>query len=166
MKFNLTKQQFHKDFPFRTITTEDSLHLGKLMYEGYKDTIDYENETEEEFLQEIHNTFNDEYGPCLFNCSFLIEQDTIPVAATIITVFKGLPLLAYTVTSKMNTNKGYSTFLIKKSINELIALGYKELYLVVTIENESALHIYKRLGFVEISGNWEDIINNKTGISN
>jgi GNAT superfamily N-acetyltransferase len=135
--------------------------LGKLMYEGYTDTIDYENETEGDFIAEIERTFEGQYGPCLYNSSFVIEDDSTPVATSIITLFKGVPLLTYTVTNPKHLNKGYSTYLIRRSMNELLVNGYEDLYLVVTIGNSSAIHIYEKLGFVEIFGEWEDILSKK-----
>lgn len=158
MKMSLREQKLLRNFNFREISTDDAIPLGRLFYESYKDTIDYENESEYEFITEITKTFDGQYGPCLFDCSFVIEENLIPVAASIITLFKGVPLLAYTVTNPNYQNKGYSTFLIKKSINKLKSDGYKNLYLVVTIGNKSAMHIYKKLGFLEVDGDWDDFI--------
>ena len=44
-------------------------------------------------------------------------------------------------------NQGMAAFLLKNSINALLAHGYKELYLVVTQGNLEAQHLYEKIGF-------------------
>lgn len=158
MKVQLKSQAFKRQFPCRSIKPEDSKILGNLMYEGYKDTIDYENETEEQFITEIQKTFGGQYGPFLNDCSFIIEEDNVAVSTSIITLFKKVPLLTYTVTNPKHLNKGYSTFLIKKSMESLFSKGYENLYLIVTIGNCSAINIYEKLGFSEVIGEWDEVL--------
>jgi predicted GNAT family acetyltransferase len=160
VKINLIKQSYRKEFPLRNIGDRDAKSLGELMYHGCRNTIDYEDETIEEFITEVQNTLEGQYGPFLQNCFFLIEVTQKPVAATIISLFKGVTLVTYTVTHPDHVNNGYSTYLIKKSMDALLTIGYKELYLVVTVGNESARHIYNKLGFTEIYGEWDEILAN------
>jgi ribosomal protein S18 acetylase RimI-like enzyme len=47
-------------------------------------------------------------------------------------------------------NHGMAGFLLKKSINSLLEERSTELYLVVTKGNDSAQHLYEKLGFQEI----------------
>ena len=43
-----------------------------------------------EAVEEITKTLEGQYGPFLHNCSFVIEEDSLPMAATIITLFNGI----------------------------------------------------------------------------
>lgn len=124
MRINLVEQRYNKHLLYRQVTRQDTSALGRLFYDGYKDTIDYEGETEGQFITEIENTLEGKYGPFLFQCSFLIELDQQVAATTFINLFRGVPLLSYTVTRPNYINKGYSTFLIKKSMDALYALGF------------------------------------------
>ena len=62
----------------------------------------------------------------------------------------GKPLLSFSMTHPSLKNQGYSTKLIKHSINSLINNRYDELYLVVTEGNDPAQHLYYKLGFIKI----------------
>ncbi|MBO8155439.1 MAG: GNAT family N-acetyltransferase [Bacillaceae bacterium] len=158
MKLTLSKQGFRHEYNDKTITPDDYEKLGHLMFHGYKDTIDYEGESLEEFVYEMRQTLNGKYGPFLSDCSFLIEDRNQAVSAVIVSLFKGAPFVTYTVTHPRYLNRGYSTFLLKRSINALIANGYQTLFLMVTKGNDSAQHVYQKLGFVEVYGEWDEVI--------
>lgn len=149
MKLRLKKQEFKRSWRCRNISAEDTRSLGVLMLRSYQGTIDYEGETQEAAISEIRETINGKYGPLLERCSFLVEEDEQAVSACIITWSEkeNLPLLAFSMTHPDFKNQGMATFLLKKSINALLAQGYKELYLVVTEGNLDARHLYEKIGF-------------------
>ncbi|MBB6452049.1 GNAT superfamily N-acetyltransferase [Salirhabdus euzebyi] len=158
MKLLLDHQVIKKDILSTNLTSVNTSMLGNLMYSAYKDTIDYEGETVEQFIKEIQATLNGKYGKLLSDCSYMIELKNLPVATTIISLFKGAPFVTYNVTHPEHHNKGFSTFLIKKSINSLVEQGYKELFLMVTEGNASAQHMYRKIGFIEQQGEWDELI--------
>lgn len=149
MKLFLKKQEFKKSLCCRNISEKDIDSLGVLMLESYRCTIDYDGENLEDANSEIQSTLNGKYGPLLEQCSFLKEKNGQILSACIVTWSEDvkLPLLAFSMTHPDSKNKGIATFLLKKSINALLAQGYKELYLVVTKNNIAAHHLYEKIGF-------------------
>lgn len=149
MKLFLKKQEFKKSLCCRNISEKDIYPLGVLMLESYRSTIDYDGETLEDANSEIRSTLDGKYGPLLEQCSFIVEENERTISACIITWAEEmkLPLLAFSMTHPDSKNKGIATFLLKKSINALLAQGYKELYLVVTKNNIAARHLYEKIGF-------------------
>lgn len=153
MKMMLVKQgvTFSGEVVLKNIQQNDVLRLGKLFYEAYYDTIDYEGETPEQAVQEINDTINGKYGPFINDCSFVAEVRGRPVSFSLVTMWQGRPLLAYTATHPQYLNQGLSTNLIMNSINALLMRGHEDLYLFVTVGNEPARHVYEKLGFIPIT---------------
>ena len=149
MKLLLEEQKVEKRWSCRSISEEDIPALGRLMLESYRDTIDYEGETIEDAISEIHGTLDGKYGPFLKDCSFVSEKKGQALAACVITWSEELktPLLAFSMTHPDFKKQGLGTFLLKKSINALLVCGHKELHLVVTEGNLPAQRLYERIGF-------------------
>lgn len=149
MKLTLTEQEFEKLWSSRNISEGDIPSLGMLMLESYRGTIDYEEETIEDAIEEIRSTIKGQYGPFLRDCSLVIEEKGQIAAASLVVWSEAmkLPLLAYSMTDPDFKNQGMGTFLLKKSINALLAQGYKELCLVVTEGNVPAQRLYEKIGF-------------------
>ncbi len=153
MRNRLTQQLINGPWNARTITGRDATLLGALMYDAYHDTIDDEGERPEEAVAEIEGVFNGKYGPLLDTCSLLVEEDGRALGATIITNWNDertgqkQPLLAFLMTHPDASGQGLGTFLLRKSINALLAQGESELVLFVTVGNSAAQHIYQKLGF-------------------
>ena len=153
MRQMLTEQPEASPWSARPISQQDGPLLGKLMYDAYHGTIDDEGETPEEALKEIEGTLAGKYGPLLSTCSFLVEDQGRVLAASVLTDWtnertgREQPLLTFLMTHPDTKGKGMATFLLKKSINALLALGEKELVLFVTVGNNAAQHIYQKIGF-------------------
>lgn len=135
------------EYNTRAINQEDSEALGKLMDLSYKDTIDWEGETLEQCTKEMHDTLIGKYGPLISQASFLIIYENQIVSAILITEWKGVPLIAYTMTDKKFLGRGLAKHLLGKSISALSKLKWKELFLVVTEGNTSAEKLYRKVGF-------------------
>lgn len=121
--------------------------LGPLMHSSYRDTIDYEGETPDQCLQEMKDTIQGKYGPFVPEASFVVKYKNQAVSAILITVWKGHPLVAYTMTDKNFQGKGLGKYLLGKSISSLANSKWAELFLVVTEGNETAEKLYERVGF-------------------
>jgi GNAT superfamily N-acetyltransferase len=153
MRSALTQQPIIGTWNARAITGHDAALLGALMYDAYHDTIDDEDETPEDTEHEIESVLDGKYGPPLEACSFLVEEQSRALGATIITDWsdermgKKQPLLAFLMIHPDASGQGLGTFLLSKSINALLARGESELVLFVTVGNSAAQHIYQKLGF-------------------
>lgn len=153
MHQTLTEQPEASTWSARPISIHDGPLLGTLLYDAYHGTIDDEGETPEEALKDMEETLAGKYGPVLTTCSFLIEEQGHALAACVLTdwtrerIGEEQPLLTFLMTHPDTKGKGMATFLLKKSINALLAQGKKELVLFVTVGNDAAQHIYQKLGF-------------------
>lgn len=147
MKLQLTGQRLEDTWNCRTISADDVSALAKLMLDAYWGTIDDEGETLEDALETMQDTFAGRSGALLESCSFVIEEWGEPLACTIVIWWNERPLLAFVMTHPTAKNRGMGRFLLQKSINALLAEGYRELSLFVTKDNLPAQHLYERLGF-------------------
>ncbi|MBU7018222.1 MAG: GNAT family N-acetyltransferase [Theionarchaea archaeon] len=148
MYLHLREQHTDKSWDYRTIAHTDIDSVGALMLDSFRNTIDYEGETLEDAVVEVGATLEGKYGPFLEDCSYLIEDKGQPISACIVVYSEemSLPLIAYTMTHPCYAQRGMATFLLKKSLNALLARKYKGAYLVVT-EGNQARHLYERIGF-------------------
>jgi ribosomal protein S18 acetylase RimI-like enzyme len=137
-------------FSYRQINSNDVQALGALMDRAYQGTIDHEGETLDQCVEEINAAVTGKYGPFIQEASFIVTSDNKIICASLVTLYKEKPLLAFSMTDPDFQRKGLATFLIEKSINALARTGYPEIYLVVTNGNLSAQNLYFRLGFCQI----------------
>jgi GNAT superfamily N-acetyltransferase len=126
---------------------EHAAALAHLMDVAYQGTIDHEGETPEQCLAEMTGTLEGKYGPFIADASFVAIDGPKVISASLITLWKNHPLLAFSMTDPGHQRKGLAGLLIQKSLSALKAAGYQELYLVVTEGNTSAESAYRKLGF-------------------
>jgi ribosomal protein S18 acetylase RimI-like enzyme len=117
------------------------------MLEAYRGTIDDEGETLDDAREEIARTFDGEYGSFLPRASVVAEHGSRLDSASLVTIWEGLPFLAFTMTHPEAKNRGLGTALVARSIQLLQAAGYERLRLMVTEGNDAAIHLYEKLGF-------------------
>ena len=121
--------------------------LGVLMERAYRGTVDDEGETRGQFVAEAKETLEGKWGAFVPEASFGIAQDGRTVSATVVTLWKDKPLLAYSVTEPAYQGQGMASCLIRQTMNALQRLGYTELDLGVTAGNAAAENLYRKLGF-------------------
>ncbi|HEY7349366.1 MAG TPA: alpha/beta fold hydrolase [Ktedonobacterales bacterium] len=147
MKLCLTEQRLEGKWTCRHLTADDIPALARLMLDAYRGTIDDEGESLDDALEVVQGTFAGTSGALLEACSFVIEEWGEPLACTLVTWWDEQPLLAYVMTHPTAKNRGMGRFLIEKSVNALLAQGYRKVSLFVTRGNLPAQHLYERLGF-------------------
>jgi GNAT superfamily N-acetyltransferase len=135
-------------WPARALEINDGPALGLLQERAYRGTVDDEGESPAQFVAETLATLGGKYGPFLRDASFFLELDGAAASASLVTLWKGKPLLAFYVTDPRFQRRGIGKFLIRKSMQALAALGYSVLTLVVTRGNP-AERLYRELGFHE-----------------
>ncbi|MEV5708536.1 GNAT family N-acetyltransferase [Actinoallomurus sp. NPDC052274] len=140
------------DGSFRTPTREDLPLLGALMWDAYRGTPDERDAGDgvASAVAEIRLTFDGEYGPFLPEASFVAEEDGRPVAAALVTVWRGTPLLAFVFTASSHTGRGLARRLIRATMGALAEHGYDRLSLAVTEGNTRARALYESMGFVQV----------------
>ncbi|PUB11396.1 acetyltransferase (GNAT) family protein [Paenisporosarcina sp. OV554] len=149
MKCKLEKQLISTTFHLKPITQQDIMKVAATMLEAYEGTVDQQEDTLQEAILEVNKIIKDGYGPFIAEASYWIEMNNEAAAVICINLWDKKPLITEIYTGKKFLHQGMASTLITKSMNTLKLMGYDELILNVTAENSDALHLYKKLGFVQ-----------------
>lgn len=151
MEASLDPREVRPELPFRNPTPDDLADLAELMLDAYRGTIDWRgDETLEDAIDEMRSYFDGASGQPLLDCSFMVEDHGLPVSASLISLYHGAPLLAFSFTEPSYASRGLATTLVQLSMNALASRRYRSLRLAVTRGNEPAERVYEKLGFREI----------------
>jgi ribosomal protein S18 acetylase RimI-like enzyme len=131
----------------RSPTERDVEALGELMYRAYLGTIDYEDETLEQSVEEVRKTYRGDYGRFDSEHSSVAERGGLLASATLITRWQDRPFVAFSMTDPRFSRQGLARASLERSMGLLRQDGERELRLVVTLANEPALNLYESLGF-------------------
>lgn len=134
----------------KDIALQDLNILAHLMNVSYQETIDHEGETFEQCVSEMRDTIMGKYGPFVPEASKLILRDGKAAAGCLITMWKGKPLIAFSMTDPDYQRQGLSKFLILEAMKALSQIGEQVLYLVVTDGNTPAQALYRKIGFKDL----------------
>ena len=124
----------------RVITNQRYPQIAALMVEAYAGTIDDEH-------GDLEATERGDYGlPLRQHWLEAVRENGSAASAVICTRFAGIPFVAFTFTSHLDTGRGLATTLVADVASRLSAEGERSLSLVVTVGNP-AERLYERLGF-------------------
>lgn len=126
---------------------DDKQALAELMFTAYQGTVDYSGESISDAEGDIEELYCGSYGELLTDYSYVIEREQTIVCASLITNFKGVPLLAYAMTSPTLQKRGLAKAAISNSMQDLFDGGHEYLQLVVNPKNLNAISLYGNLGF-------------------
>ena len=131
------------------IRERDLPAVAHLMVDGYRDTIDFEGETDADALDELRGAIAGANGP-IVEAGWLMARnpDGDPASAIATVRWLGMPFISYVFTAAAEKGRGYAGALIQQVASDLAAAGETELVLFVTVGNP-ARALYERLGFVE-----------------
>ncbi|GAA4231303.1 hypothetical protein GCM10022254_28110 [Actinomadura meridiana] len=136
----------------RPLAVTDAVALAAPMWDAYRGTPDEADVGDlAGAVREIRLTLNGEYGTFLPTASFVAEHEGRPVAGALVTLYKGVPLLAFLFVAKSHTGHGLGRTLIQAVMHALAAQGHDTVTLAVTRRNHRARRLYESLGFVEIA---------------
>ena len=128
---------------------DDELPLARLMLAAYRGGVDDEGETEADALAIVRDTFDGRVGPFLHDCSYARWRGREMIAAAVVTVFQGMPMIAFCVTDPAHQRQGHGEAVIMAAIAGLEEAGWAKLQLFVNPLNVDAIRLYRRLGFSE-----------------
>lgn len=126
--------------------------LAAPMWDAYRGTPDeMDAGSLEGAAREVRLTMDGEYGTFLRDASFVAEHGGRPVAAALVTLYRGFPLLAFVFVAPSHAGQGVGRGLIRAVMHALAAQGHDTLTLAVTRRNRRARRLYGRLGFIEVA---------------
>lgn len=135
-------------YGLRQAQTTDEQQLATLMMAAYVGTIDYdEGETEADALVEIQATLSGKKGPYLNEFSRVLERSDELVSATLIIRWRGLPFVAFTMTTASHKRQGLGKACMVSAMQAVYSAGESQVHLLVTEANVQAVALYHGLGF-------------------
>jgi GNAT superfamily N-acetyltransferase len=134
--------------PVRQVSNEDRPGLARAMLEAYHGGFDDPGATMSDVEGHLWKFFDSGIATPLPECSFVALDEERIVAATLVCLDEGRPLLARACTVPSWQNRGLARALIQLSENALLERGEQVLALIVKVENLPARHLYESMGFV------------------
>jgi hypothetical protein len=119
--------------------------LAHLMLAAYRGGADDEGESIAEALQEVDSVLVSADRPFIPEASFVIEVDAALASASLVSLFRGAPLVTHIMTHPHSKRRGFGVSALLSSANALREQGWSSLSLYVTDSNEPALA--RKLGF-------------------
>ena len=147
MNYKLFPQTLESNYDFEFMGTDDVIELATVMLNSLKDTSEDRGETLGDVIQEIESVIGGSFAPFISDASYQIILNGEIASAIMISYYEGYPLMSEIFTKKKYQNLGMASYLIKKSVNSLLDMGYKNLILNVDIENYAAINLYRKIGF-------------------
>jgi ribosomal protein S18 acetylase RimI-like enzyme len=147
MKYEVLSQTLENNYDFKFMDIGDVAELAVIMLDSLKDTPEDRGETLVDIIKEIDSVIGGSFAPFISAASYQIKQNQEIASAIMINYYEGYPLISEIFTNKKYQNLGMASSLIKKSVNSLFDMGYKNLILNVDIENIAAINLYRKIGF-------------------
>lgn len=132
----------------RALRPSDAEALAVLMFSAYRGTVDDAGEGPSEARAEVDRLLGGGYGGVDFAASEVIERDGRVVCATLVTVYEGYPLVAFSMTDRDWKRRGLARGGLLRAMHRLRAGGATKVQLAVTAGNTPAENLYEALGFV------------------
>ena len=107
---------------------------------------------EEEWRGYVAGLFKGDSGQYMPDASYVALEGGRIVGAILITHWMGMPLVAELGVSKDHRGKGLGRGLLQASMHRLAARDEPRLALYVTIGNDPAIALYRKMGFVQVGG--------------
>jgi len=140
----------------RAVDAADADSLGTLLWEAYRGTIDYCDETPAEMKAEAHGFFDGKYGAPLLDACLVREVDGRPIAAALLcdwnersAVVSG-PLVAYALVHPDFRGQGHGIAVVNAALLRLAAATWGRVYAAITEGNVPSEQLFARLGFVRL----------------
>lgn len=120
------------------------------MYEAYHGTVDDGGESLEDAASEVAKLFAGDYGVFNMQVSEVIVREGRIVAASLVTTYEGLPMLAFSMTLPGWKRQGLARAGLVRTLWRLKEAGDPIIQLAVTQGNTPAENLYASLGFVKV----------------
>ena len=140
----------------RAVDTSDTDSVGTLLWEAYRGTIDYRDETLDEMKTEAREFFAAKYGPPLPDACVVREIDGRPIAAALLcdwnepdAVVSG-PIVAYAIVHPEFRGQGHGIAVVNAALGRLASAKWGRVYAVITEGNVPSEKLFARLGFARL----------------
>lgn len=108
--------------------------------------------TEEEWRGYVAGLLKGDSGRFMPDASYVVLEADRIVAAILVTHWMGMPLVAELAVSPERRRRGFGRGLLEASMGRLADLAEPRIALYVTLGNDPAIELYRRLGFAQVGG--------------
>jgi GNAT superfamily N-acetyltransferase len=134
-------------FVIRSPAPDDADRLAELMLDSYLGTVDYEGEGIDEAKAEIADYLD---GEAMLEASWVVEDGQLLLAAILISLWEGRPLVGYVMTRASAKSQGVAALLLEMSIHNLRREGWETLDGFITSGNTPSERLFASAGAVQV----------------
>ena len=137
----------------RTPENGDRCALAELMLESYRNTIDYEDETIIEAVDEVERYFAaSPNNRALLEYSMLLTDGIALVSACLVMYWnrRNCPFIGYVISHPLWKRQGLAIRVVGESLGRLAAHGHHEVRTIITKGNLPSEGLFLRLGFAKV----------------
>lgn len=128
----------------RSITAADRKALAGLMLDAYLGTIDYEDETLDDAIDEIDSWFGG-HAPMLDH-SYCAVVDGGMASAVLVSEYQSVPFIGYVMTRAAQQERGLARLVTETALNSLSEAGHGRVVFYITDGNTASEALFTRLG--------------------
>jgi len=134
---------------WRNPSTSDKQILAELMLDSYRGTIDYDDETIEDAVNEVGSYYSRLADPIWLESSWLGLIDHELACACLVDFWKErrVPLISYVMTASRWKGKQLATTAVLRTLQSLANKNLAEVRAVITEGNLPSEKVFTRLGF-------------------
>lgn len=132
----------------RTVVPADLAGLSRLMLDAYVGTIDYEDETIDDALEEVRAFLEDDGS--LLDRSYIVEDEGKIVSSVLVSMSQGLPFIGYVMTIPSHKKQGLARLLVTHALSELCDDGHERVVLYITDGNIPSETLFRSVGAVQV----------------
>ena len=138
---------------WRNPSTADQQILAELMLDSYRGTIDYDDETIEDSLNEVVSYYSRLSDPIWLESSWLGLIDNELTCACLVDFWeeRRVPLISYVMTASRWKGKQLATTAVLRTLRSLANKNLAEVHAVITEGNLPSEKVFTRLGFERLS---------------
>ena len=149
----LVAGQYQNDLPdLVNLADEDRDGLAQLMLDAYRGSVDDEGETFDEALEAVDFSL----ANCLREHSFVLKEDGIPVAMSLVAVVRGTHYIDPVAVHASHKRAGLGSRLVQASLASLAQAGVSEIGAAITDGNVPSERLFARLGALRV-GPWPPV---------
>lgn len=137
----------------RPVQAADAPAIADLMIDAYRGTIDYDGETLEDALSEVHAYLAGERGgqPWLtISCLAIVDDHLVGACLAGEWSERQLPIIAYVLVRAGWKRRGVGRQMLSAVLKALKGKGYPEVRAVITEGNGPSEHLFQQMGFQKI----------------
>lgn len=118
------------------------------MLDAYVGTIDYEDESLEDAIEEVRSFLDDD--KTLLDRSYLVEEDGTIASAVLVSLSEGRPFIGYVMTLPSHKNQGLARLVTTTALQRLARDGHETVVLYITQGNAPSEALFRSVGAVQI----------------